>query len=106
MSLKDAFQQMSIDVEKSLPPCTSCTKDVSSRDAVQVFGLPYHRSCLQCSRCKVALGDHANTNNIVEHKSRPVCVDCFAFFQGKTCARCGEGAAHAVNALDKRLKFF
>lgn len=30
-------------------------------------------------------------------------MNCSAFYQGKTCDRCGEGAAHAVSALGKRF---
>lgn len=101
--LRNAMQNMTIDVEKSLPPCTACQRDVSTRDSVQVFQLPYHRDCLNCARCKTSLGQHAGTNNIAEYKSRPICIDCHCFYQGKTCAKCGEGAAHAVNALGKRF---
>lgn len=60
--------------------------------------MPYHRACLICSRCRASL-----SNNIREHKSRPVCLDCFAFFEGKRCARCGEGAASGINALGARF---
>jgi hypothetical protein len=98
MSLKDELRKIEVAVGAGLPPCTACTNDVSSHDAVQVFGLPYHRNCLACSRCKVRLD-----KDIAEHKSRPVCINCSAFFQGKRCDRCGEGAAHAVNAMGKRF---
>jgi len=81
---------------ESFPPCTACGEDVK-RDAVQALNLPYHRTCLRCTRCKAQLEQGA----ISEYKSRPHCTDCFAFLNGKKCARCGEGAAHAIKAMDK-----
>ena len=50
-----------------------------------------------CTRCRTALD-----SNIAEHKSRPVCLDCKAFYEDKKCAQCQEGAASAVSALGKR----
>merc|ERR1711991_711537 len=84
--------------KESGPPCTACQEPCSGDRAIQWQGVPYHRNCLSCTRCKTIL-----SNNIAEHKSRPVCLQCHAYYQGKTCDRCGEGAPSAVQAMGKRF---
>lgn len=37
----------------------------------------------------------------MEFKQRPHCLDCYAYYHGKVCPRCGEGVAHGIKAMDK-----
>lgn len=98
--LRDAMRGMQdIRLDAGLPPCAACTQSVHAHDAVEAFGRPYHRSCLACQRCRAAL----QQGQFSEHRGGPVCLDCSAFYQGKKCDRCGEGAAHAVSALGRRF---
>eukprot|EP00300_Choanocystis_sp_HF-7_P040269 c6733_g1_i1.p1 GENE.c6733_g1_i1~~c6733_g1_i1.p1 ORF type:complete len:151 (+),score=27.63 c6733_g1_i1:41-493(+) len=51
------------------PACTKCSKTVYATEKILAGNKPYHKLCLKCTECSMAL----NVQNVVVYKEAPYC---------------------------------